>query len=165
MPSSGSHTLDPLIHMVDAQAPATSGPTPLERRGRRWIFGSFALCPCHLPLTLGILVTVSGGTAIGTLMRDHAAAAGAVITIAWVAGTWRGFRLVRLAQRGACPVPTGTTGLPVEDLRLVALGNPMQSNGYQQDSGAAVDQLDRQLAIGDIDVDGCRSPRAELGRR
>ncbi len=73
-------------------------------------FGSFALCPCHLPLTLGILVTVFGGTAAGAVLRDHVVVAGLVIGVAWIAGTWRGFRLVRLTQRGACPVPARETG-------------------------------------------------------
>lgn len=87
-----------------ARQPA-SQPTELERRGRLWVFGSFALCPCHLPLTLGVLATVFGGTAVGAVLRDHALLAGLVITAAWIAGTWRGFRLLRLAQRGACPTP------------------------------------------------------------
>src|SRR5829696_3671 len=81
-----------------------AGAAPLERRSRRWILGSFALCPCHLPLTLGILVTVLGDTAAGPLLRDHAVLAGALITTAWVAGTWRGFRLVRLAPARSLPV-------------------------------------------------------------
>lgn len=81
-----------------------TGPAPLERRGRRWIFGSFALCPCHLPLTPGILVTLLGGAAAGAVLRDHVVLAGAAMTTACIAGTWRGFRLVRLAQQGACPV-------------------------------------------------------------
>ena len=33
-----------------------------------------------------------------------------VITEPWVAGTWRGFRLVRLAQQGACPLPAQAAG-------------------------------------------------------
>lgn len=88
-----------------APAPAVGQPTELERRGRLWVFGSFALCPCHLPLTLGVLATLFGGTALGAVLRDHALLAGLVITAAWIAGTWRGFRLLRLAQRGACPTP------------------------------------------------------------
>lgn len=98
--------------MVGLRDPAdtVTGPVPLERRGRRWIFGSFAFCPCHLPLTLGILVTVFGGTAAGAVLRDHVWLAGAVITAVWVAGTWRGFRLVRLAQQGACPLPAQAAG-------------------------------------------------------
>lgn len=108
MKSPGAHALYPSSDRADPQA--ASVPLPLERRGQRWIFGSFAFCPCHLPLTLGILVTVFGGTATGAGLRDHVVLAGAVITAAWVAGTWRGFRLVRLAQQGACPMPGQATG-------------------------------------------------------
>ena len=58
---------------------------------------------------LGELATVFGGTAAGAALGDHAVLAGAVLTAGWVAGTWRGLRLVRLAQQGACPLrPTGT---------------------------------------------------------
>lgn len=78
---------------------------PLERRGRRWIFGSFVFCPCHLPLTLAVLATVLGGTALGAFLRDYGWMAAAVVTAAWIAGTWRGFHLVRMAKRGECPVP------------------------------------------------------------
>ena len=97
--------------------PATvPGPPPLERRGRRWIFGSFALCPCHLPLTLGILVTVFGGTAAGAVLRDNTVLAGLAISAAWIAGTWRGFRLVRRGRRGACLVPPARPG-PLRRMR------------------------------------------------
>lgn len=95
---------DPDLDSVDGSSP---GPIT-EQRGRWWIFGSFLLCPCHLPLTLGIMLTVLGGTAIGGLLRDHALAASLIITLGWVAGTANGFRLVRHAQRGTCPVPLRT---------------------------------------------------------
>lgn len=77
----------------------------LERRGRRWLAGSFALCPCHLPLTLGVLAVILGGTALGAVLRDHALLAGAALAAGWAAGTWRGFRLIGLAQQQACPRP------------------------------------------------------------
>ena len=110
MTSPDSHTVEPPIHVTEALAPTSPGSAPLERRGRRWIFGSFAFCPCHLPLTLGILVTVFGGTAVGAVLRDYIVLAGIVITAGWVAGTWRGFRLVRRAQQGACPLPAHAAG-------------------------------------------------------
>lgn len=81
-----------------------SPPIP-ERRGRRWIFGSFLLCPCHLPVTLAIVASLAGGTALGALLRDHTLLAGLVITLGWLIGTANGFRLVRHAHRGTCPVP------------------------------------------------------------
>ncbi|MBK5222823.1 MAG: hypothetical protein JJE52_08105 [Acidimicrobiia bacterium] len=80
-------------------------PPVIERRGRRWIFGSFLLCPCHLPLTLAIVISLAGGTVVGGLLRDHVVVAGLAISFGWVVGTANGFRLVRHAQRGTCPVP------------------------------------------------------------
>lgn len=79
----------------------------LERKGRWWVFGSFVLCPCHLPLTLAVISTVLAGTSAGAVLRDHAWTAGAIVTAAWLLGTGYGFRLLRRAQHagGACPVP------------------------------------------------------------
>jgi len=80
----------------------------LERRGRAWLVWSFLLCPCHLPLSLGVLTAVLGGSSLGVLLRDHAVAAGVLISAAWILGTGYGLRLIRQAERanGACPVRT-----------------------------------------------------------
>jgi hypothetical protein len=74
----------------------------LERSGRRWLLGSFAFCPCHLPLTLAVLSVVLGGTSAGALLADNALITGIVVTSLWIAGTAYGFVLVRRSQRGAC---------------------------------------------------------------
>lgn len=86
--------------------------TNLERRGRWWLALSFLACPCHLPLTLALLAAVLGGTTLGALLRDNAFLAGAVIGTVWLAGTARGFQLIRRAKRGelACPVPARSPG-------------------------------------------------------
>jgi len=78
-----------------------------ERRGRRWLLISFLACPCHLPLTLGLLAGVLGGTALGAVLRDHAVLAGTIIAVTWAAGTARGLWLIRQAERGqlTCPIP------------------------------------------------------------
>lgn len=88
------------------QAPPSTLPD-LERRGRAWLLWSFLLCPCHLPLTLAVLGTVLAGTSLGVVVRDHAWAAGTIISAAWIAGTGYGLRLIRRAERtgGACAVP------------------------------------------------------------
>jgi hypothetical protein len=85
--------------------------TPGERQGRRWLVLSFLACPCHLPLTLGILGTVFAGTALGAVLRDHPFVAGAIISAVWLTGTARGLLLVRRGQREgfACAVPGGGT--------------------------------------------------------
>jgi hypothetical protein len=85
-------------------------PHELERRGRWWLIVSFLACPCHLPLTLGFLAAVLGGTALGAVVRDHALIAGLIVTSVWLAGTGRGLWLIRQAERNgyACPAPTPT---------------------------------------------------------
>lgn len=79
----------------------------LERRGRTWLLWSFLLCPCHLPLSLGVLGAVLAGTSAGAVLREHVWVAGTVLTVSWVVGTGYGFHLIRRAQRtnGACPIP------------------------------------------------------------
>jgi hypothetical protein len=85
---------------MTAQACAL-GPTPrqMETRGLVWVLGAFLLCPCHLPLTLAAAATALSGTALGLALRAHPYVAGAIVTIAWGAATWRGIYLVRLAMR------------------------------------------------------------------
>lgn len=71
----------------------------LERRARWWLVVSFLACPCHLPLTLGALGAVLGGTA-AVVLRDHQMIAGLVVAALWIAGTGRGLLLVRRVERG-----------------------------------------------------------------
>ena len=70
-------------------------PEQADRRGIAWIIGSFVLCPCHLPITLAVIVALLSGTAIGALVRGHLYVAGAIISILWLAGTLHGFNLMR----------------------------------------------------------------------
>src|SRR5690242_11742505 len=74
-------------------------PSRLENRGMLWMVGAFVFCPCHLPITLSVLALMLGGTAAGIFVKTHPYLAGSLTTILWVAGTWRGFSLVRTAQR------------------------------------------------------------------
>lgn len=99
-------TARPSAAPTDASAPAVDGKA-LERRGRAWLIWSFLACPCHLPLTLGFLGIVLGGTALGAVLRDNVWLAGGLITAVWAAGTARGLWLVRKGERGelACAVP------------------------------------------------------------
>lgn len=79
----------------------------LENRGMLWMAGAFIFCPCHLPLTLGALALLFGGTAAGAMLREHPYVAAAVVTSLWIAGTWRGLLLVRRATAFASrPVPS-----------------------------------------------------------
>lgn len=73
-------------------------PEKAESRGLAWLIGAFLICPCHLPLTLWVGITLLSGTAAGALLRDHPYLAGATITLAWVAATWRGIRHLQAAH-------------------------------------------------------------------
>lgn len=70
----------------------------VENKGLMWVIGAFLICPCHLPLTLGLVTTLLAGTAAGAVLREHPFVAGTVITVAWSAATWRGIRLIRSAK-------------------------------------------------------------------
>jgi MerE protein len=73
----------------------------LETRGMFWLVAAFLLCPCHLPLTLGLAGLLLAGTTAGALLQSHPLAAGVLVTTVWAAGTWRGFHLLRAARRFA----------------------------------------------------------------
>ncbi len=74
-------------------------PKQAENRGLAWVIGAFLICPCHLPLTLVLAATLLSGTAAAALLHDHPYLAGAAITLAWLAATWRGLRQIQSAQR------------------------------------------------------------------
>jgi cytochrome c biogenesis protein CcdA len=76
-------------------------PQQLENRGMMWMIGAFAFCPCHLPITLSALALLLGGTVAGAGLRAHPYIAGAVVTLLWVAGTWRGLALIKRAKSAA----------------------------------------------------------------
>jgi mercuric ion transport protein len=76
-------------------------PRRLENRGMAWMIGAFVFCPCHLPITLAVFSLLLGGTAAGAFLTSHPYIAGTAVTFLWVAGTWRGFSLIRSAQRFA----------------------------------------------------------------
>jgi MerE protein len=76
-------------------------PEQAEKRGMLWLAGAFVLCPCHLPLTLALAAALLSGTAAATTIHDHPFAAGAIVTLAWGAGTWRGFHHLASAQKYA----------------------------------------------------------------
>lgn len=73
-----------------------------ENRGMVWVVAAFVICPCHLPLTLGLAATLLAGTAVGSMVAGHPVLAGVVITLAWAAATWRGVRLMRSARAPRC---------------------------------------------------------------
>jgi MerE protein len=96
------------------------------RRGATWMLGAFAVCPCHLPLTLAALTTVLGGTAAGGLLREHVVLAGVLVTGVWLLGTARGVWLLRRPK--ACPVPPFAAAHPQDGCDPAAAGGSENSS-------------------------------------
>ena len=102
-------------------------PEQVEHRGMAWLIGAFLICPCHLPLTLWLAATLLAGTALGAALRGHPMVAGTVITLAWLAATWRGVHLLRSARAyaararesrtsaGPSPIESGRTHVEPEE--------------------------------------------------
>ena len=84
--------------------PPAPGPDPdpaaSERRGRMWLLWSFIFCPCHLPLTMAVLATVFGGTALGAVISRNTLAVGVVFGLIYAVGLGIGFRHIRAATAG-----------------------------------------------------------------
>ncbi|MGF1598643.1 MAG: hypothetical protein ACFCVK_17235 [Acidimicrobiales bacterium] len=96
---------------------------PLEHTGRRWLLWSFVFCPCHLPLTMGVLATVFGGSAFGAVIAANQLWVGVVCGTLYAIGVGIGFRYLRRAtagldcSSGSCELPAPT------DRQLDALGD------------------------------------------
>lgn len=76
-------------------------PEQAENSGIAWLIGAFLICPCHLPVTLGVAASLLSGTVAAAVLHDHRFFAGAIITVAWLAGTWRGLRHIQSARKYA----------------------------------------------------------------
>jgi cytochrome c biogenesis protein CcdA len=85
--------------MMFRKAACPLTPAQAEKRGLAWVVGAFVICPCHLPITLGVFGALLAGTAVGAVFRGHVFLAGAVISLAWLAATWHGFRLMRAGEQ------------------------------------------------------------------
>lgn len=70
-----------------------------EKRGRKWLFFSYFLCPCHIPITLGLFGVAFGGTAVGAALTGNALRVRTVLTMLYALVLWRGFRQIRRAKR------------------------------------------------------------------
>ncbi len=84
----------------EEETSALSGAAAAERRGRMWLLWSVIVCPCHLPLTMGLLGAVLGGTTFGALVARNALGVGLVFGTLYIIGLVIGFRHLREAAKG-----------------------------------------------------------------
>lgn len=74
-------------------------PDARERLGRRWLIWSFILCPCHLPITLGVLGVVFGGSAFGAVIKSNGLGIGIALTSLYAIGLTIGLRHIHTANK------------------------------------------------------------------
>ncbi len=72
-------------------------------KGYILLITGFLACPCHLPLTLPLLLAVTAGTAIGALLASNIWLIVAVSTIYFVSALALGWRYVTQDEK-ACEV-------------------------------------------------------------
>ena len=61
---------------------------------------SFVACPCHLPLTLGLLLGVTGGSALGSFLTRNTGLAYGVATASFLLALGVGWYLVARQAKG-----------------------------------------------------------------
>lgn len=100
LPNLPADGVEPVTDQVTQNAnPTSEVADDVERQGRRWLIWSFILCPCHLPVTLGILGALVGGGAFGTLLSRDSIVAGVVLTTLYAIGLGIGLRHIRRANK------------------------------------------------------------------
>jgi len=93
----GGHCRDDRARVTSSSC---SGGRPItltrrENRGLFWLLGAFVICPCHVPLTLGLVATLFAGTAVGVAVSSHPYLVGALLSAAWLVATLYALRLLR----------------------------------------------------------------------
>jgi len=60
-------------------------------------------CPCHLPVTLPILISLTAGTALGAWLQDNAPIVGGISTALFIGGLALALKWI---SQPACPFAT-----------------------------------------------------------
>jgi hypothetical protein len=79
-----------------------------KTRGYFLIVTGFLACPCHLPVTLPLLVALTAGTAIGAFLANNVWLIVAVSTIYFVGAIALGIRYVGQEEK-VCAAPEAQT--------------------------------------------------------
>lgn len=69
---------------------------------------AFAACPCHLPVTLPLLIALTAGTAFGTWLENNTITVGVISTAIFIGGLGLAFKWMN--ESGHAPEATPQTG-------------------------------------------------------
>ena len=67
---------------------------------------AFIACPCHLPLTLPLLISLTAGTAFGAWLAQNTVLVGVISTIAFIGGLALAFRWINQPYCPPAKTPT-----------------------------------------------------------
>lgn len=56
---------------------------------------TFVACPCHLPITLPLLIALTAGTALGTWLENNLITVAVISTITLIGGSILAFKWIR----------------------------------------------------------------------
>ena len=70
---------------------------------------AFIICPCHLPLTLPLLISLTAGTAFGAWLAQNTILVGVISAVAFIGGLALAFKWS--AQPACPPTPNATPSL------------------------------------------------------
>lgn len=65
---------------------------------------AFIVCPCHLPLTLPILLALTAGTAVGGWLANYTTIIYAASTVLFIGGLLLAGKWLMADEAAACPV-------------------------------------------------------------
>lgn len=85
----------PVLDRLPSAVEPVPVPADREKKGRRWLMFSFIFCPCHLPVVMGVLGVLFGGSAFGALVSRNTIGVGIVSGVIYAILLAVGFRHLR----------------------------------------------------------------------
>lgn len=87
-------------------------------RGYFFIVTGFLACPCHLPLTLPLLLALAAGTAVGAFLANNAWVVVEISAVYFVGALFLGLRYLGKSEPTCeIPVPSSRARLEMEAVK------------------------------------------------
>ncbi len=80
----------------------------LAARGYLAGIGAFLVCPCHLPLTLPVIIALTAGTAVGGWLADNSLIIYAISFVLFLIGLGAAAKWLFLDDAAVCALPANS---------------------------------------------------------
>lgn len=87
-------------------------------KGAFFFITGFLTCPCHLPVTLPLLLTLTAGTALGVFLANNVWVIVALSTIYFLVALALGWHALATTERSTCPKPSVPRAISESELNL-----------------------------------------------